>query len=88
MIEKTRFAFVFYLKNAPVIEIVTEDEGLTMDQFRSDIEQCMEDEQYYTMHDIIEDEWTIINARKIIAFKIKDVGAGYDPNSEEGFQFK
>lgn len=88
MIEKTIFEFTFHLKGGLTLKIISADDGLTMDQWRSDIEQCIEDEQYYTTYDVMEDEWTVVNARKILAFSIKDVGPDYMEQSEEGFDFK
>ena len=88
MMVKTMFVFTFHLKGGLTIKVKSEDEGLSMDQWRSDIESCIEDEEYYTVHDVIEDEWTVLNARKILAFSIKDVGAGYEESEEEGFSFK
>lgn len=88
MMEQTIFVFTFHLKGGLTLKVTSEDDGLTMDQYRSDIEQCIEDKQYYTVHDIVEDEWTIINAREILAFSIKDIGPNYEESEEEGFSFK
>lgn len=88
MMVKTMFVFTFHLKGGLTLRVTSEDEGLLMDQWRSDIESCMEDKEYYTVHDVIEDEWTIINARKILAFSIKDIGSSHKEPEEEGFSFK
>lgn len=88
MMEKTRFVFTFHLKKGLTLKVTSEDDGLSMDQWRSDIESCIEDEEYYTVHDVIENEWTVVNARKILAFSIKDIGPGDEEPEEEGFSFK
>jgi len=88
MMEKTMFEFTFHMKGGLTLKVIGADDGLTMDQWRSDIEQCIEDEEYYTTYDVIEDEWTVVNAKKILAFRIKDVGPNPNNKSEEGFSFK
>lgn len=74
MIEKTMYAIKFYLAHGHVIEIVTEDEGLTKDDFRQDIQTAIDEDNYYIAHDVINDCWEVIKAKCIQAFAIKDVG--------------
>lgn len=82
------FEFTFHMKGGLTLKVICADDGLSMDEWRNDIEKCIYEELYYTTYDVIEDEWTVINAKKILAFSIKDVGPNYIQQSEEGFDFK
>ena len=83
MVEKTMYAIRFYLAHGHVIEIITEDEGLTKDDFRQDIQTSIDDDAFYVAHDIVNDCWEIIKAKAIQAFAIKDVGRDWESNYEE-----
>lgn len=92
MLKNTHFRIKFYLAHGHLIEVITEDEGLTRDQLQLDVRAAIDDDDFYITHDVIRDIWKIIKAKTIHAFTIEDIGKDLrvfeEINEEDSFSFR
>lgn len=82
------FMLKFYLDSGSIVEALIEDEGLSLADVREDVVNTINDEGIYTMLNVLDDEWIVVQGDKIEAFSIKDTGEQGLKLAQEGFIFK
>lgn len=75
MISETTFHIRFYFKSGRDKQVIIEDDGMSLNDLRESIQQAIDEDDYYVVHSILDDEWTVIKADRIEAFSIIDAGA-------------
>jgi hypothetical protein len=75
----------FYLSSGLILESIVQDDGLSAADFRNTIEETINDDGTYTLLNIVNEEWIIIQGNRIDAFGIIDLGENY---LTEGFDIK
>jgi hypothetical protein len=89
MIKETTFHVKFYLKSGREKQAVIEDDGLSINDLRQSIQTAIDEDDYYVVFNIIDDEWTVIKADRIEAFSIIDAGRDSAKVADwGGFDFK
>lgn len=82
------FKLKFCLDSGSTVEALIEDEGLSLAEVKQDIVDTINDEGIYTLLNILNDEWIVVQGNKIEAFSIKDTGQNGLKHALEGFMFK
>lgn len=82
------FKLRFYLDSGAIVEALIEDEGLSLADVRQDIVDTINDEGIYTLLNVMNDEWVVVQGNKIEAFSVKDTGQNGLKYALEGFMFK
>jgi hypothetical protein len=59
------------------VEAVIEDDGLSVVEVKSEIEEMINEDGLYTLKNIINDEWIVLQGSRIDAFGIADLGENY-----------
>lgn len=90
MIKNTVFKIRFCLSGGQTLIVITEDDGLTKEEYQTEIRSAINDDEFYIIQDMTSKEWIIIRAERIDAFGITDVGPDYDTEEVDpdgGFSF-
>lgn len=75
----------FYMSSGSVIDAVIESDGVSLDSIRIDIQQTIDNDETYVLHNVIDDSWIVLQGNKIEALNILDLGEDY---LTEGFEIK
>lgn len=67
----------FYLSCGLMIDAIIENGGVSLDFTRTDIQQTIDDDVTYVLHNLIDDSWIVLQGSKIEAFAITDLGEDY-----------
>jgi len=84
----TYFRLSFYLSSGAIVEALIESEGLSLADVRDDIENSINEDATYTLLNVYEEEWVVLQGGNIEAFSIKDLGSQGLKLAHEGFIFK
>lgn len=82
------FKVSFYLSSGTVLEALIEDEGLLVSDVRDAVDATINDGGTYTILNVLNNEWVIIQGNRIDAFSIQDLGPQGLKLADEGFIFK
>ncbi len=82
------FKLRFYLDSGATVEALVEDEGLSLANVKQDIVDTINEEGIYTLLNVLNSEWIVVQGNKIEAFSIKDAGQQGLQLAQEGFTFK
>ncbi len=75
----------FHLSSGYTLEAVIADDGLSVSDIRDTIDETINDDGTYTLLNVINEEWIIVQGGRIEAFGIIDLGENY---FSEGFEIK
>lgn len=75
----------FHLSSGATLTAVIEDDGLSVSDHREMVDQSINDDGTYTLLNIINEEWVVVQGKRIDAFGIIDLGENY---LNEGFDIK
>lgn len=82
------FKLRFYISSGSVIEAIIENDGLSLSDVRKDIENSINEDAIYTLLNVLDDEWIVLQGCHIEAFSVKDLGQTGLKVAQEGFVFK
>lgn len=75
----------FHLSSGITLEAVIEDDDLSVSDHRNMVDETINEDGTYTLLNIINNEWIVIQGKRIDAFSIIDLGENY---LNEGFDIK
>lgn len=79
------FQIKLHLSSGSTVEAVIEDDGLSVVEVKDEIEDMINEDGLYTLKNIINDEWIVVQGSRIDAFGLTDLGENY---LSEGFDIK
>lgn len=78
----------FHLSSGIMVEAIIESDGLSIAQVRTEVEETINEDGIYTLLNAINEEWIVLQGKRIDAFGITDLGEQGLKLAEEGFIFK